>query len=130
MSNGARTVRPDVHIRRATTSDAALLSELGARLFEQTFGTANDPENMRLYLAATFSVERQSTELADVDRAAWIAEDATGAPVGYTIWLGVWENNAPAIALYRRLGFRPVGMHTFTLGNDPQHDVVMSMSIS
>jgi ribosomal protein S18 acetylase RimI-like enzyme len=170
-----------VHIRRAGTSDAALLAELAARLFEQTFGSANDPEDMRSYLSSTFSPELQSAELADVDRAVWIAQDASGAAIGYamlrrgtradvvvsrspaevqriyvdrtlhgqrvgdslmsacfdqarawtcdTVWLAVWEENPRAIAFYRRMGFRPVGKQTFTLGRDLQHDIVMVTQI-
>src|SRR5205823_6191174 len=85
MIDPAQTTLPHLNIRRAFASDAALLTELAARLFEQTFGTANDPEDMRSYLAVSFSVELQSAELADVDRAVWIAEDALGAAVGYAM---------------------------------------------
>jgi len=42
-----------------------------------------------------------------------------------TIWLGVWENNARAIAFYRKSGFEKFGQHTFMLGNDAQTDLLM-----
>jgi ribosomal protein S18 acetylase RimI-like enzyme len=41
------------------------------------------------------------------------------------VWLGVWENNARAIAFYGKLGFVDVGSHEFLVGNDPQTDRVM-----
>lgn len=41
------------------------------------------------------------------------------------IWLGVWEHNYPAQAFYKKLGFYQVGQHTFTLGEDPQTDLLM-----
>jgi diamine N-acetyltransferase len=41
------------------------------------------------------------------------------------IWLGVWEQNARAIAFYQKFGFVPVGKQIFQLGDDPQHDLVM-----
>jgi ribosomal protein S18 acetylase RimI-like enzyme len=41
------------------------------------------------------------------------------------VWLGVWEQNPRAIALYRKLGFTEVGEHTFPLGGDPQRDILM-----
>ena len=48
------------------------------------------------------------------------------ALAGYeTIWLGVWERNERAIAFYRRWGFVEVGHHVFTLGSDPQNDLIM-----
>jgi GNAT superfamily N-acetyltransferase len=43
-----------------------------------------------------------------------------------TIWLGVWERNARAIAFYRRWGFADVGSQSFTLGGDLQTDRVMA----
>jgi ribosomal protein S18 acetylase RimI-like enzyme len=42
-----------------------------------------------------------------------------------TIWLGVWEHNARAIAFYRKCGFREVGAHDFHLGSDQQTDLIM-----
>jgi len=77
--------RPDVavRLRRATPSDASPLSTLAARLFEQAFGAANSPDDMRDYLAAAFSADAQRDELADAERVVWIAEDATAAAIGY-----------------------------------------------
>lgn len=45
---------------------------------------------------------------------------------GRTLWLGVWERNARAIAFYRKCGFEVVGTHIFQVGSDPQTDHVMS----
>lgn len=42
-----------------------------------------------------------------------------------SVWLGVWERNARAIAFYERWGFRDVGSHAFQLGRDRQTDRVM-----
>lgn len=42
------------------------------------------------------------------------------------VWLGVWERNPRAIAFYRKLGFLEVGEHVFSLGSDPQRDIVMA----
>lgn len=41
-----------------------------------------------------------------------------------TIWLGVWEHNARAIAFYEKCGFRDVGSQPFLLGSDLQTDRV------
>lgn len=43
-----------------------------------------------------------------------------------TLWLGVWEHNARAIAFYRKHGFERVGEQRFVLGTDVQTDWVMS----
>jgi ribosomal protein S18 acetylase RimI-like enzyme len=51
---------------------------------------------------------------------------ARGRP---TIWLGVWERNARAIAFYRRWGFTDVGSHSFQLGTDRQTDRVMARRV-
>src|SRR5207237_6689378 len=63
--------------------DARLVAELAARLFEETFGPDNDPEDMRAYLASSFSEKKQLAELAERDRAVWIALDQSGEWVGY-----------------------------------------------
>src|SRR5512146_2241221 len=74
-----------IRLRRATTGDARLLAELAARLFEDTFGPDNDPEDMRAYLAGAFSEEKQLAELADEERAVWIALDSDGRAIGYAV---------------------------------------------
>ena len=47
-----------------------------------------------------------------------------------TLWLGVWERNARAIAFYRRWGFEMVGDHVFRLGSDEQTDLIMQRAVS
>jgi diamine N-acetyltransferase len=170
--------REDFAIRPATVSDAAMLSDFGAAMFEQAFGAVNTPEDMRDYLASAFFPEKQRAELADASRATFIAVEGGGAPIGYAmlrrdstgpgvvakspgelqriyadkrwhgqgvgdallsrcveqanawncdvLWLGVWQENPRAIAFYRRSGFVTVGVQTFTVGRDVQHDFVMA----
>jgi len=69
-------------IRRATENDAALLAELGARTFSETFGSQNTPEDMAAYLAASFGPELQRAELADPRNMFLIAEN-DGVAIGY-----------------------------------------------
>lgn len=47
-----------------------------------------------------------------------------------TLWLGVWERNARAIAFYRKHGFERVGEQTFLMGRDLQLDWLMSLLVS
>jgi ribosomal protein S18 acetylase RimI-like enzyme len=47
-----------------------------------------------------------------------------------TVWLGVWERNARAIAFYRRWGFADVGSQSFQLGADRQTDRVMARRVA
>jgi len=171
----------DVVVRRATIEDAALLADVGARLFEQTFGPMNTREDMAAYLPSAFSAELQTRELSDPDRATLIASDENDKAVGYamarrgsrsdgisserpvevqriyvdkslhgrgvgdrlmnscvdqarawngdTLWLAVWQENARAIAFYKRVGFAVVGVQDFILGSDVQHDFVMARSL-
>jgi ribosomal protein S18 acetylase RimI-like enzyme len=46
------------------------------------------------------------------------------------VWLGVWEHNPRAIAFYRKFGFAEVGEHIFSLGRDPQRDIVMTRPVA
>ncbi|MFO1315567.1 MAG: N-acetyltransferase [Burkholderiales bacterium] len=47
-----------------------------------------------------------------------------------TLWLGVWERNARAIAFYERWGFATVGQHVFRLGSDDQTDLIMARPVA
>jgi ribosomal protein S18 acetylase RimI-like enzyme len=71
-------------IREATASDAALLSQLGARTFSETFAADNTPADMAAYLAASFSPEQQAAELAEALTTFLIAEIDKVA-VGYAM---------------------------------------------
>ena len=42
-----------------------------------------------------------------------------------TLWLGVWERNARALAFYFRTGFRDVGSQVFMVGTDAQTDRIL-----
>jgi ribosomal protein S18 acetylase RimI-like enzyme len=46
-----------------------------------------------------------------------------------TLWLGVWERNDRALAFYRRHGFAVAGDHRFSVGADPQRDLIMVRSL-
>jgi diamine N-acetyltransferase len=70
------------NIRRATTDDADLLADLGARTFYDSFAANNKPDDMAAYLAETFSPEKQAAEMADPHVTFLIAE-IDGAPAGY-----------------------------------------------
>lgn len=74
--------QPDVSIRRANPSDAGLLTELGARTFEETFAADNNEEDMAAYLAASFNVAQQMAELNDSASTFFIAE-VEGHAAGY-----------------------------------------------
>jgi diamine N-acetyltransferase len=74
--------RMPVAIRVATSSDAALLAELGAQTYSDTFSAQNTPETMALYLVDAFSPKKQAAELADPATLFYIAE-VEGRPVGY-----------------------------------------------
>lgn len=59
------------------------------------------------------------------------AVDAAALAAGATtLWLGVWEHNARAIAFYHKCGFHFVGSHIFVLGSDPQTDLIMQRELA
>ena len=171
----------EVTIRYATAADAALLAELGARTFYDTFAPDNTSENMNTYLSLAFGPDKQAAEIADPTSTFFLAE-VNGVAVGYarlqssetppevtgsqpielgrlytawewighgigatlmqtclneaqqrgyqTLWLGVWEHNHRARAFYSKWGFVEVGSHIFTLGDDPQTDLLMQRTIN
>jgi len=71
-----------VTIRRVTVSEAALLADLGARLFRQTYEAFNTAENLRSFISTSFSESLQLAELQDPDMTCLFAED-DGEIVGY-----------------------------------------------
>ena len=73
---------PDLIIRRGTVVDAALLSELGARTFAETFAADNTPEDLAAYTSASFNVAQQTAELEDPASIFLIAE-INGTAAGY-----------------------------------------------
>jgi diamine N-acetyltransferase len=77
-----RVLEMIVNIRYATTDDAGLLSELGARTFFEAFAQQNTPANMAAHLERSFSPEIQYRELSQADTVFLIAE-SEGQPVGY-----------------------------------------------
>ena len=75
---------PDLTIRHGTLADAALLSELGARTFTETFAADNSPEDLSAYLATSFNVAQQTAELEDPGSTFLIAE-VDGRAAGYAM---------------------------------------------
>jgi diamine N-acetyltransferase len=80
-------------------------------------------ELKRFYVDKAFHGTALAPELM---RATEQHAKATGADV---VWLGVWERNPRAIRFYEKNGFRAVGEHIFTVGADPQRDLVMSRRV-
>ena len=76
------TLKLDPVIRRAGIADAALLAELGARTFVETFAADNRPEDIAAYLATAFGPEQQADELTDSHSTFLIAE-VDGVAAGY-----------------------------------------------
>lgn len=76
--------QPSVIFRRATATDASLLSELGDRTFSDTFADANTPEDMAAYRASAFAPSIQAAELAAPLTTFLIAE-VEGRPSGYAM---------------------------------------------
>lgn len=74
--------RVDIVTRRATVADAALLADLGARTFLDTYADTNAPENLAGYVAESFAPDVQAAELADGNNTFLIAE-IDSKPAGY-----------------------------------------------
>src|SRR4051812_45287001 len=84
---------PAVTIRRATRDDAALLAELAASTFTETFAAVNDPGDFELYMSQAFGEAIQREELEDPDVTVFFAERG-GEAVGYVM---LREGPAPEI---------------------------------
>lgn len=72
----------EITIRRATPADAAVLSELAARTFRDTFAHLYDPADLAVFLAEAYNVEAMAADLADRAKALWLVEAGDQA-IGY-----------------------------------------------
>ena len=77
----------------------------------------------RIYILQEFQGRKIGQQL--IARAIGIAEELKMEHV----WLGVWEKNNGAIALYQRNGFVQVGSHPFMMGQDQQTDLILKRVI-
>ena len=80
-------------------------------------------ELKRFYVDRAFQGRGAAARLMDAAIATAVARGAR------TLWLGVWERNARAIAFYGKRGFADVGAQRFVLGSDVQTDRVLARAI-
>lgn len=80
-------------------------------------------EIQRLYVVSDFHGKGVAHDLMDA------CMDEMTSHRSDVVWLGVWERNPKAIAFYRKFGFLEVGEHLFSLGSDPQRDIVMARPV-
>jgi len=86
---------PTLTIRPATPQDAAILAELGARTFRETFERHTAAPDLEAFLAAAYGEAIQRAELADPARPARILE-VDGVPAGFLqLRLGHREPGVP-----------------------------------
>ena len=102
-----------IQIRRAGEEDALALSVLAEKTFRDAFADSNTAANMQLHCAVSYG----QSMVHVLARAK-----AAGTAV---LWLGVWDRNPRALAFYRNWSFDVVGDHIFTVGEDPQRDLIM-----
>ena len=88
---------PPYDIRPAVSDDAALLAELGARTFRETFERICSPADLDAFLAKTYGEAQQAAELAEAARPAWVLE-TEGGPAGFLqLRLGHREPGVPGL---------------------------------
>ncbi len=85
----------EYQIRIATTDDAAMLAELGARTFREAFDPFLPPPDLEAYLRAAYNPAKQMDELANPLRKFFIAE-REGVAVGYALLLA--HGATPAVS--------------------------------
>ena len=71
------------NIRRAASADAATLTQLSKDTFVETFGHLYSPEDLSNYLTHTYTEKGYLDGFNELGYAAWLLEDAQGAPMGF-----------------------------------------------
>jgi ribosomal protein S18 acetylase RimI-like enzyme len=74
---------PGVSIRRAEPADAGPLAEFAARVFDETFGPDNSPEDMAAHLADRFGARQQTEEILEPAIVTLLVEDG-GRLIAFT----------------------------------------------
>lgn len=85
-------MQSNITIRRAGSDDAALLAELGARTFSETFAAMNSADDMASYLSSAFTPAQLASELSD-RRASFFIAEVDGEAAGYA---KLYEGESPA----------------------------------
>ncbi|WP_448002930.1 N-acetyltransferase family protein [Agromyces bauzanensis] len=75
----------EIMIRRAVVTDAAALADLAAETFPLACPPGTPAEAIDAYLGEELTVERFEEDLADPARVLFVAEEAGGRLVGYTM---------------------------------------------
>jgi GNAT superfamily N-acetyltransferase len=68
-------IEPFFAIRRAEPADAGPLAEFAARIFDETFGPDNRPEDMAAHLANRFGVRQQTEEILNPEVVTLLVEE-------------------------------------------------------
>lgn len=71
-----------VQVRRCTGQDAALLAQICAETFRDTFAQDNTAQDMEAFLARSYSPQVLAAELADPQSSYWLAS-VEGVPAAY-----------------------------------------------
>lgn len=74
---------PDINVRVIDASHAQVLSDLGRRLFADTFAADNKPANIEAFLNDAYTLNHQQRELNDASMHTFMAFDKD-VPVGFS----------------------------------------------
>jgi ribosomal protein S18 acetylase RimI-like enzyme len=86
-------------------------------------GLSDGLEVEQLYVLASHRGEGLGGQLLD------LAAEQTRALGLVFVWLGVWEHNTNAIAMYRHRGYQEFDDHVFMFGAEAQRDVLMRLDL-
>ncbi|WP_232784979.1 GNAT family N-acetyltransferase [Psychromonas sp. MB-3u-54] len=84
---------------------------------------SNALEIERFYIRKSFLRNGLGKELMD------FAGDLARKKNKDFIWLGVWENNIPALHFYKQMGFYQIGTHPFNMAGDIQTDLLLQKDL-
>lgn len=73
----------DISIKAIDSRYAQVLSDLGRRLYEETFSADNEPANMEAFLNDTYTLQNQLKELNDPAMQTFMVFDKNEVPVGF-----------------------------------------------
>jgi len=77
-------------------------------------------------------ISLQGRRTLEIER-IYVVKECIGKGAGRELMQGciqeVLQRGCDTISFYKKMGFQEVGEHTFTLGNDPQRDIIMELRI-
>ena len=115
----------DIAITRAGLDQLETIQDLAMTTFRETFGHDNTEEQLQEFFDEAYTLEVLGQGQGLGKRLFTFALERANQLGCTWSWLGVWEHNSKAQALYKKYGFEKFSEHQFAVGDKVDTDWLM-----